>query len=387
MDKMELAENAPDYSEKANKRFYQWMYRRTEGLVQVCAFPVPSKDQDKSETGNGKWIHARKYKEFAEFCKTHSGLWRYHVYSGVNTLDTSPDNGRGGLKYIDRVDHLSFDIETKRDSYSGAPKEHVWWCYKYGLAQAKYMMEEYGVLPLVVMSENGIHLHYNVDFEVKSDKLIGKQHKYTKYLTHKAKNSIWAKKIKQSAPDEVEFDQDDVSDVPRVMKVPGTKGIKSENGRLCGIIHEPSSKEAGVIQSDDISVGDGKLDSIADKTVSSTGSKTGVDATWSELSDSTMDKVHSLAKNDSTFRDYWNGDLDNYKSRSESEFAFVIKMLNHDFSPDEIIEVMWASGMTKWDEESEHYRERTIENAIDYFDGDVVRTSRDASINFKRRSS
>lgn len=391
MEKMKESEKDIRYSEVAVTRFYSWMYADYEGLVQVCAFPVPTENRDASEMGRGKWVHARTYEEFKEFCNTHSGLWRYHVYSGVNLLSSKPEQGRGDISLIDKVVHLSFDIETERGSYEGSSKEEVWWCYKYALAQAKHMKEEYKVLPLVVMSENGIHLHYKVNFDITEDVLDGKQHLYCKYLTFEAKNSKWAKKIKKEAPSHITFDQDDVSDIPRVMKVPGTLGIKSDKGRLCGIVHEPHPQKAGVILESDIEISDVDYQRMEQHSESKnkdsvSKDKVEVDAEPKDVDDSElMDRVEKLCKTDHSFREYWRGETGEYKSRSEAEYAFIIKMLKHDFSPDDIMRVMWASGMSKWEEESDHYRKRTLENAIDYFDGDVVRDSQNSSINFDKR--
>lgn len=382
MEQMKKSENAGDYSENAAKRFWYWMYSDEEGLVQICTFPMPTENKSKSEMGEGKWIHARSFNEFNDFCKTHSGLWRYHVYAGVNMLDTIPEYGRGSVEHIDKVHRLSFDIETQRDSYSGASKEEVWWSYRYALAQAKFMLEEYEVLPLMIMSENGIHMHYKVSFNNSKELLDGKQHMYCKYITHQAMNSSYVQEIEEKAPNHITFDQDEVSDPPRVMKVPGTRGIKSENGRLCGIIHEPNLSDAGIISGEDMEVTQEDIDGIEERNNGSSDTTQGVDTSPGDLGSETMEKVRRLAKNDEAFGKYWSGNIGEYKSRSEAEFAFVIKMLNHGFTELQIVDVMWASGMSKWEEESDHYRERTIQRAIEYFDGTVVKDSKDGSFNF-----
>lgn len=382
MSQMQLSEDAGDYSEDAVQRFWDWMYHREDGLVQVCAFPVPTEDRSKEEMGEGKWIHARTFKEFKDFCETHSGLWRYHVYSGINMLDSTPEYGRGSIEHISKVHRLSFDIETERESYGGASREEVWWTYRLALAETKFMLEEYGVLPLIVMSENGIHMHYKVDFECSDDYMSGGQHMYCKYITHQAMNSEFAQTVKSEAPDYITFDQDDVSDPPRVMKVPGTRGIKSESGRLCGIIHEPNLSDAGTITQDMLDVDEEDIEELTEESEESQDTTRNVDTSPADLGSDSMQKVRRLAKNDDTFARYWQGDIGKYKSRSEAEFAFVIKMLNHGFTESQIVDVMWASGMSKWEEESKHYRERTIERAIEYFDGTVVKDSRDGSFSF-----
>lgn len=382
MAQMEYSEQAGEFSSSTVKRFWKWMYGSPDHAVQVCAFPVPAEGQSQQDVGQGKWVQARTFEEFHDFCETHSGLWRYHTYAGVNTLDSMPEQGRGKLEHIDRVDTLSFDIETDTESYQGAPKEYVWWSYQYALAEAKFMMENYGVVPMVVMSENGIHLHFNVEFEVRDELLVGKQHLYSKYLTHKAMESKYVQQIEEAAPEHITFDQDDVSDPPRVMKVPGTLGIKSEEGRLCGIIHEPSLDKAGKITEDNVSVSDQEKQELITDSDEGTKDRSPEDTSPSELKSETKNKINRLCKNDPTFKQYWNGEPGQYKSRSEAEFAFILKMLNHDFTVQQIVDIMWSSGMGKWDEETEHYRERTIERALEYFDGTVVRDSEDGSYSF-----
>lgn len=389
---MEKTESAPSYSSEAIERFYRWMYSDQEGIVQTCAFPVPTEDKDKSDMGQGKWIHARTFNEFKEFCETHSNLWRYHVYSGVNTLANEPNRGRGSTENIDTIKKLSFDIELAKQSYKGSTKEDVWWTYQYALAEIKYMSEEYGVWPLVVMSENGIHLHYNVQFPCTDDLMYNRQHLYSKYITYKAMNNKYTALIESKAPEHITFDQDDVSDPARVMKVAGTHGIKSEHGRLCSIIHEPSMDKAGKILPSNIEKPlDDIVKTLDDSETKSTSSGStnanidSVDVTPSDLDDELRETLEKRVRSNPKFRSFWNGEAHGYDSRSEMEFAFIIKLLSYGFDEENIPAVMWASGMSKWDEESDHYRKKTIENALDYFDGNTVKDSSNGSFSFSDR--
>jgi len=312
------------------------------------------------------------------------------VYSGVTVLSETPRYGRGSIEHIDKIKKLSFDIELAKDSYGGSAKEEVWWTYQYALAEIKYISEEYGAWPLVVMSENGIHLHYNVDFECDDELLYNRQHVYSKHVTEQAMNSKYVSQIQASSPSNIVFDQDDVSDPARVMKVPGTKGIKSEDGRMCGIIHQPNMKDAGVITEYDIDHTAEELkdqfssDADTSSACKNTELKT-VDTTPSDLGTELTETVERLIKEDKSFSQYWHGDVDDYDSRSEMEFAFIIKMLNHGFDKDEIVDVMWASGMSKWQEESDHYRQRSIENALEYFDGSTTKGSENGSFSFSEK--
>lgn len=399
MQQMRKAEKAGDYSENAVRRYYDWMYAKPGGLIQACAFPVPTENQDPDDMGDGKFVHARTYEEFEEFCRTHSGLWRYHVYSGVNMLDEEPKYGRGRVDHVDRVTRLTFDIELERESYGGAEKHEVWWAYRYALAQAKYIAVNYDVWPLMVMSENGIHMHYRVDFDNREDLLDGRQHLYTKYLTHEAMNCEHAQIVRDKTPDGITVDQDDVSDVPRVMKVPGTRGIKSEHGRLCGIIHEPSLSDAGVITEDQIDVTIEDVEELKDSISVEDSKIESVDTTPSGLDEITQIKVKRNIMIDPVFAKMWQGHTDgyeeyretekgvdpNYESRSEAEFGFIMKLVSQGFTEQQVVDVMWASGMSKWDEEGDNYRQRTLRRAVSYYDGPITKSSIDGDLNFPRK--
>lgn len=382
LKQLQKAEKVGEFSENAVRSFYEWMYTHQEGYVQTCAFPVPTEDDWDIEGSVNNFDHSETQDEFVDFCDEHSGLWRYQVYAGVNTLANKPEVGRGRKSDIDHVGILSLDIETKRESYSGAPQEHVWWSYKYALAQAKYIHTEYGVWPMVVMSENGIHLHYHVDFPVEDELLTGKQHRYSKWVTEQAMDNKYVETVERNAPEDVTFAPDDVSDLPRVMKVPGTLGIKSDNGRLCGIIHKPSVSQAGCIsasQIDDDNVPEYETNTsgIAEKTVS-------LDPEPSKLDTDMKRRIADLCSDDDLFRAFWNGKTLTYDSRSDAEFAFIKKMLSLGFDQSEIQQTIAMSGMAKWDEEGQHYKEKTMTRAMEEFDGETTKGRSNGSLNFRR---
>ena len=383
---MEVSEDGLISSEDRIADFFDWMYADEDGIVEACAFHIPSEDGEKRSKAN-KNFHTTKKDEFVEFCDTHSGLWRYQVYAAVNTLACEPEYGRTDLSTIASVNTIPFDIETKRGSYKGSSKEEVWWSYKYALAQTKFLNERYGVWPLIVMSENGVHLHVKANFPVIEDYIHGKQHIYSKYVTHEAMNNKYTQLVKENAPDTVEFAPDDVSDVPRVMKVPGTLGIKSDNGRLCGIIHQPPKSEAGCIDITDIS--DIEIEQFRrqleedNESQSNSTSNIHVAADMPESDTPLKDRIQRLKKEDNLFNALWQGEMLHYDSRSEAEMAFVMKLLSQGFSESQIRDTLTMSGMTKWNEASQHYRDRTIEQGIAEFDGKVTRDSTSSQLSFK----
>lgn len=378
---MKKAEDVGSFSEDRVREFYNWMYQRQDGKVQACAFPVPTETGD-SVRGNSQYKHTDSVDEFVEFCRTHSGLWRYQVYAGVNVNSSVPEYGRGKVKHISKVKILPFDIETQRDSYEGSTREDVFWSYCYGMAIVQHMEDEYGALPLTVMSENGIHLHYRVNFPIDDDLLHEKQHIYSKYLTRDAWNSDYVTEVEKRAPEDLEFSPDDVSDPPRVMKVPGTLGIKSPNGRLCGIIHAPSSSQASVITENQISESDiSSFEQTLDKSDKPTYTAGNPDK--SDLDRDKSEKIENLCQEDQVFEALWNGRTLHYDSRSEAEMALLLKLLSYSFYPDELSDLMYMSGMTKWEDEGKHYRKKTVENALSSFDGEATKDRTDSEFEFK----
>lgn len=383
---MDVAESMEGTSPQTIRKFYDWMFSDVEGIVQACAFAVPIDTEDSTFTPQGKFEHLDDVNTFIEFAQKYSGLMTYHVYAGVNTLNATPTDGRGDLEHIDTINHVTFDIETKREAYQGSTVEEVWWSYRYAMAQVSFMYDEYGVLPLVVMSENGIHLHFKADFPITKDLLVEKQHKLSKFITQQAMNCDEVKKVKGEAPDHIEFDQDDVSDPARVMKVPGTLGQKSEKGRMCGIIHAPGVGEAGQITTSDISIPKAAvLEEPDQEKPTTTKADVSLDSDSSMPSD-LGEKLASHARNDGKLRSLLSGDIAGYDSRSEAEFALVIKLLSIGMAPSDIPTIMSKSGMSKWDEEGDHYREKTMNRALDYFDGTVYRDSSSSQMSFRRFS-
>lgn len=379
---MKAAEEYGSFSLDAVERFYDWMYGEQDGYVQVCAFPVPIKGKEDMSEDVNQFYHASSKEEFVDFCREHSDLWRYQVYAGVNMLSEKPEYGRGDVRHINKVHTLSLDIETKRESYTGATKEEVWWSYQYALAQVKYINEEYGVWPMVVMSENGIHLHYKVQFPVNDDLLHNRQHKYSKYITQQAMNNRFVSKIKDLAPDNITFAPDDVSDLPRVMKVPGTLGIKSEKGRLCGIIHVANHAKSGCITADQID--DEEMPDFGGNNQNEVKEKVSLKPTPDELDRDVKERIKNHCIEDQLFNAFWNGKTLTYESRSHAEFAFIKKLLALGYNQSEIQHIMSMSGMTKWDEEGDHYKEKTLISALEQFDGQISKGRDNGSYKFRR---
>lgn len=388
VEQLKKSENHGSFSESNVSSFYQWMFGDQEGYAQVCAFLMPHSSSEEGEVPSGQdaYAHTNNEQEFIDFCYEYSGTWRYQVYAGVNTLPEEPDYGRGKLDHIDAVNTFTLDIETERESHTGASHEAIWWSYKYALAQAKYINTLIDVWPMVVMSENGIHLHYKADLPIHDDLLYKRQHRCTKYLTQLAMDNKYVNTVKEQAPDHIEFSPDDVSDVPRVMKVPGTLGIKSDSGRLCGIVHKPSKEDRGCITLEDFDmeeVPEFENSNVDTNQSSNNDEDVKLESNPESVDDKVKQMVKRHCKSDDLFRAFIQGKTLTYDSRSHAEFAFIKKMLSKGYDVQQIQQVMHASKMSKWDEESDHYRQHTLENALEEFDGTVRVDSTASSMSFR----
>ena len=384
IEQLKASEQFGSFSENAASLFYDWMYSDEDGYAQVCAFLIPTQDDTELPSDQDAYEHAQSKEEFIDFCIEHSGLWRYQVYAGVNTLPEKPDYGRGRLDHIEQVNTFTLDIETRREPHTGASHDAIWWTYKYALAQVKYFNELLDVWPMVVMSENGIHLHYKADLPVEDEYLYNKQHRITKYLTKLAMNNDYVKQIQDKAPERIEFSPDDVSDVPRVMKVPGTLGIKSDANRLCGIIHKPSKSERGCITLEDVKPYFIPEFSNGNDTDSNVPDRVKLKATPDTLSDDLKKRIKDHCLEDDLFKALWTGKTSMYDNdRSRAEFSFIKKLLSLGYSQEDIQQVMSASGMSKWDEESDHYRRKTLTSALEDFDGSVKVDRHTSSVSFR----
>lgn len=386
IERLKVSEQYGSFSESAVESFYDWMYSDKDGYVQVCAFLIPTQDDSELPEGHDAYEHTTTKQEFVDFCMEHSDLWRYQVYAGVNTLSEEPKYGRGGKDYIGTVNTFTLDIETDREPHTGASRQAVWWSYQYALAQVKYINEVFDVWPMVVMSENGIHLHYNADLPVKDKHLHNRQHRVTKYITKLAMNNDYVNKIQQQAPERIDFSPDDVSDVARVMKVPGTLGIKSEANRLCGIIHKPSKEARGCITLEDVEqyyIPEFTNGSSNANSSSANVTSVSISPTTGELNEQLKKRLKEHCIEDNMFKAFFSGKTLNYDSRSDAEFAFILKLLNYSYTKDEVPQVMSASGMEKWNEESKHYKEKTLSRALAEFDGNTKADRHTGSVSFR----
>ncbi|MEM4098971.1 MAG: phage/plasmid primase, P4 family, partial [Candidatus Micrarchaeaceae archaeon] len=77
------------------------------------------------------------------------------------------------------------------------------------------------------------------------------------------------------------------------------------------------------------------------------------------------DTFNHLLTVDGKLNRLWNGDTEGYPSRSEAEFALVMKLISYGFSDDQINSIMKESKIGKWNT-SEQYAEFTLKKAHEW---------------------
>lgn len=300
-----------------------------------------------------KWVETKE--EFLNFCEEYDG--EANVYVGVN-----PRSSKGGSgENIDKITTIPIDIDaitpwekTEKKEHKAATDEELTKAKK---AAKKIItdFEEMGfVKPLKIMSGNGVQLWYripevdkeeNPEFEEKVKEFI---RKLKKRYTHKYRDD---NKENENFCPGVDIDQ--VGDAARIMKVAGTKSVKGLD------TSERPMRRAKIIGEPDY-VKDGDLcDFIKDLEVTKEEDR--------ELELGNEEDLEYWRKMNPKLDDLLNGDWadQGYESRSEAEFTTILLLLKYGFNEESIEAIMSDEcDIGKWNTESDNYRGRTINNAM-----------------------
>lgn len=302
-----------------------------------------------------EWVESKEM--FLKFCKEHDG--EGNVYVGIN-----PRFEEGGSSdSIKKITTIPIDIdavtpweETEKKEHQAASEDEL----QKAIDAAEKIISDLKNMgltePLRIMSGNGVQLWYRIpdvkidkypNFEIKVKEFINQlDSKYTlKYLDDNRENQNFCSGI--------ELDQ--VGDTARVMKVAGTKSVKGMDTqarpmRRARVMGEPSFVKDEKLK--DFILGLEPPEKEEEET--------------SELGDET--NLEFWRKVDNKLDDLLSGDWSDYgfKSRSEAEFSLIVKLVKYGFNQESIQSIMDnVSEIGKWKSESENYRGRTINNAID----------------------
>jgi hypothetical protein len=174
------------------------------------------------------------------------------------------------------------------------------------------------------------------------------------------KMQLFQKEIIDKFSDGVNANVDQVGDLARVIRVPGTFNVKGTNSadrphRWTKCFDEHFVR---------------KDDEVLRKYILGLQSKKPVEKVVTtkerKLSPEQFDRRRELALHDKKLQALMRGEHGGYKSRSEAEMALVCKLVGLGYLKDEIFAIMWKSNLGKWRERPSNYHELTYKKAIGF---------------------
>lgn len=265
------------------------------------------------------WFSTKE--ELLELCKEYNG--KYNLYLGVNERKERGSKAKDILK----VKIIPIDIDCIKKPASDEDISEANQIATQIITDA----EKQGFQkPFVCFSGNGYQLHFKISpidiNENNFEEIQEKIQEFEKRLIDKYSN------------DKVKLDQ--VGDIPRIMRIPGTFNIKSKT----------HSTIINAITEEDNLLREYILDIKPTSKIVIGG-----------LSDELKEKI----KNDESVQKYMLGDLQGRKSRSEAEMSMVCKLVQLGLDKTQVFSVMTACKIGKWQEANIQYRETTYRKAIE----------------------
>ncbi len=197
-----------EFNEEDARHFYRWLGHKEGEFTEIRAIIWPP--------GNVAQYWVANEEEFIKTCKKWSG--KRQVYAGVN-----PRKRKGGsAEDVARVTIIPFDVDSPHEKDQPATSEELEKSKTRMIAIVSWIRTQGYKMPLVVMSGNGHHILEKVDLAIEKN-LTGKLEAYF-----------------HEAPTE---GLDSIFDLPRIIKVAGTKSVKGTHSetkphRLSFIVNE-----------------------------------------------------------------------------------------------------------------------------------------------------
>ena len=284
--------------------------------------------------------------DFIKECIKYNGI--YNIYAGINERNKNCTEG----KEVISVKTIVIDIDPKRDKNTASTIDELNNADIIASQIQIDMLEKKYEKPLKAMSGNGYQLWFSIP-EIKiteeNREMINKKIQYF--------NKVLIKKYSNK-----ECNIDNIGDLPRIIKVIGTlsiKGInteerphrvsfwadKSEIKR-----NEDENLKNYILMLDDLDTGH---DEISDEELS-----------FKKISNAELEKI---IKCDEKIMELLNGNLNNYKSRSEAEMSLIVKLLTYNIEKEQIYTILNNSKIGKWKESKNQYKELTYNKALDFY--------------------
>lgn len=273
--------------------------------------------------------HVSNLDELLAFCEKWDG--KGNIYAGIH------ERKIGGTKSEDviRVKTIPLDIDAIRPTSEAATEAE--------LKRAKEICDNvcekykhYGK-PMLVMTGNGYQILWKISpIEVNDD---------NRELIEKKIKKFIKKFIKEFTCEKAQLDQ--IGDLPRILKVPGTTSVKGSNTK------ERPFRVSVIIQD----VGEPSQRLRDDILLQKTEGKTILPPRQINMSN---ERLESTIKKDKKFKDLYEGDTTGYRSRSEAEMALACKCVFYGFNIDTILS---QSRIGKWGPSHPQYKKLTESKA------------------------
>jgi hypothetical protein len=281
---------------------------------------------------------AKTQDEFLKKCMIYSG--DYNIFCGINQRKI------GGTKKEDIItqDMIVIDIDPIRKRNTASTEEELNQAKEVANKIHLYLQEE-KVIGYKALSGNGYHIWIPIDHFLVEDENRTKCEdiikNFFKFLAEKYNTET--------------IKIDNIGDLPRVVKIIGTKSIKGENTlerphRISKWIDTPERVlNPNVIEMLKKSQPQKKETQENEKTK--------------------FGKLELILKFDKKMHELLNQDqklIKEFQSRSELEASVVCKLIQYNFSFNEINKIMQDYSFQKWKEATEQYRKYTYEQCNDF---------------------
>ena len=272
------------------------------------------------------------------------------------------EEGHDSIEGVSAIQDLWFDIDAKRaDKSKPATKEEREEALQRAVKLKEYIEREYHAVGFLALSGNGVHLH----FPLPKYPLVG-----TNFRREvNAKVTAFAKRVAANAGSEI----DHTYDIRRVSTVIGSLNLKIPTAPLetkweKSLEELPFEKAVEVIQSAR-NANQKLLEAIMNENAGAPA-QSGTEETG-ELTEEekirVANRIDILRAEDEKLDTLLDGETKGYKSRSEAEFALIIKLVQYGFSKKEIFYIMDnISQQKKWKEARTSYKEHTYKKAKQY---------------------
>lgn len=312
-----------------------------------------------SEEGKSKQrvvdvAHVDSADQFLAFCRKWNG--KANVYAGIN------ERVHEGTKNdeVIAIRIVAIDIDAVHPKDEAATEEELVKAENIAdIINNDFVLDGY-MSPMKIMSGNGFQLVWRIpDIEVtKHNRDV---------LKDKVKNFTF--EIISKYSDNVNAKIDQIGDMARILKVPGTMSVKGSNTdarpwRLARIVNHftnPCSKLRDKILLTDIIEKQPPQPSV-------------IPLQFGIVRGPDMEMFAKLLSRDVKLANLFNGNIADYdyQSRSEAEMALVCMLVYYGFSDELIYKIMAESKIGKWQEKDESYWKLTVEkskkNTVKRFD-------------------